>query len=116
MDLNGYIPMHPSKVCQAWTGNHDVDLVQNRCKKFYLGASLRGARVGLANADRLPKRLERMDFVRAGCDLRYSEAAAQKILVQTYCRDTGEIVALLTLPVFVLGQRYGVVSATWKIE
>ena len=116
IDLNGYIPMHPTKVCQGWTGNRETDLAHNRCKKFYLGASLRGARVGLAQADHLPQRLERADLLRAGCDLGYSESAAQAFLVQTYSRDTGEVVVLLTVPLFVMGQRFGAATATWKAE
>jgi methyl-accepting chemotaxis protein len=116
IDLNGYIPMHPTKVCQGWTGNRETDLANNRCKKFYLGASLRGARVGLAQADHLPQRLERADLLRAGCDLSYSESAAQDFLVQTYSRDTGEVVVLLTVPLFVMDQRFGAATATWKAE
>jgi methyl-accepting chemotaxis protein len=116
IDLNGYIPMHPTRVCKDWTGNREQDLVGNRCKKFYLGASLRGARVGLAQAARLGDRVNREDLVRAGCDLAYSETAARDFLVQTYARDTGEVVVLLTVPVYVKGQRFGAATATWKAE
>jgi methyl-accepting chemotaxis protein len=116
IDLNGYIPMHPTRVCQDWTGNRDQDLLGNRCKKFYLGASLRGARVGLAKAANLPDRVRREDFQRAGCDLAYTPEGAQDFLVQTYSRDTGEVVVLLTVPVYVKGQRYGAATATWKAE
>ena len=116
IDLNGYITMHPTRVCKDWTGNREQDLAGNRCKKFYLGASLRGARVGLPQAARLADRVEREDFVRAGCDLAYSEEAARDFLVQTYARDTGEVVVLLTVPIFVKGQRYGAATATWKAE
>ena len=116
IDLNGYITMHPTRVCKDWTGNREQDLAGNRCKKFYLGASLRGARLGLPQAERLGDRVEREDFVRAGCDLGYSEAAARDFLVQTYARDTGEVVVLLTVPIFVKGQRYGAATATWKAE
>ena len=115
IDLNGYIPMHPTKVCQAWTGDYDRDLAQNRCKKFYLGASLRGARVGLAQAEQLPERVERAELLRR-CDLSHSAAAAEAFLVQTYSRDTGEAVALLTVPLFVMGQRFGAATATWKAD
>jgi len=114
IDLNGYIPIHPSKACQDWTGNRASDLLTNRCKKFYLGASLRGARVGLPQAVGLGERLARADFLQAGCDLAYSEQAAQEFLVQTYARDTGEVVVLLTVPCYVLGQRFGAATATWK--
>ena len=116
IDLNGYIPIHPSKVCKDWTGDHDLDLLTNRCKKFYLGASLRGARVGLPEAASLGERAARADFVQAGCDLNYSELSAQDFLVQTYARDTGEVVVLLTVPCYVMGQRFGAATATWKAE
>jgi methyl-accepting chemotaxis protein len=116
IDLNGYIPIHPSKVCKDWTGNRDTDLLTNRCKKFYLGASLRGSRVGLPQATSLGERVARADLLRAGCDLEYSEQAAQDFLVQTYARDTGEVVVLLTVPCYVLGQRFGAATATWKAE
>jgi methyl-accepting chemotaxis protein len=116
IDLNGYIPMHPTKVVRGWTGNREADLAGNRCKKFYLGASLRGARVGLAGADQLPQRLERRDLVQAGADLSWSEQAEHEFLVQTYSRDTGEVVVLLTVPLFVKGQRFGAATATWKAE
>lgn len=114
IDLNGYIPMHPTRVCRDWTGDRDADLVGNRCKKFYLGASLRGARVGLPGADRLPQRVTRKDLSPGG--LAQSKAAAQAFLVQTYSRDTGEVVVLLTVPLYVLGQRFGAATATWKAE
>ncbi len=116
IDLNGYIPIHPSKVCRDWTGNRETDLLHNRCKRFYLGASLRGARLGLPEAAGLPDRVVRQDLLRAGCDLTYREAKARDFLVQTYSRDTGEVVVLLTVPCYVLGQRFGAATATWKAE
>ena len=116
IDLNGYIPIHPSKVCKDWTGNRETDLLTNRCKKFYLGASLRGARVGLPQAAELGERVTRTDLQRADCNLAYSEEAAQDFLVQTYARDTGEVVVLLTVPCYVMGQRFGAATATWKAE
>jgi methyl-accepting chemotaxis protein len=116
IDLNGYIPIHPSKVCKDWTGDRATDLLTNRCKKFYLSASLRGSRVGLPQAAGLGERVARADFLRAGCDLHYSEQAAQDFLVQTYARDTGEVVVLLTVPCYVMGQRFGAATATWKAE
>jgi ABC-type transporter Mla subunit MlaD len=116
IDLNGYITMHPSRVCKDWTGIREQDLVGNRCKKFYLGASLRGARVGLTPTKPLADRVSREELLNAGCNLAYSEAAAQDFLVQTYARDTGEVVVLLTAPIFVKGQRYGAATVTWKAE
>jgi methyl-accepting chemotaxis protein len=116
IDLNGYIPMHPTRVCQDWTGDRERDLLGNRCKKFYLGASLRGARLGLPQASRLADRVSRAELERAGCDLDHSPEAARDFLVQTYSRDTGEVVVLLTVPVYVKGKRFGAATATWKGE
>jgi hypothetical protein len=70
--------------------------------------------VGLPGADRLPQRVTRKDLGPGG--LAQSEAAAQTFLVQTYSRDTGEVVVLLTVPLYVLGQRFGAATATWKAE
>ncbi|HEY8346274.1 MAG TPA: methyl-accepting chemotaxis protein, partial [Symbiobacteriaceae bacterium] len=116
MDLDGYIPIHPSEFCKDWTGIREVDLVHNRTKKIYLGASLRAARMGLPQAAKLPERATREDFIRAGCDLRETPEKAREFLVQTYARDTGEVVILLSVPLFIKGHRWGVATATWKAE
>jgi len=116
MDLDGYIPIHPSEFCKDWTGVHEIDLKGNRTKKIYTGASLRGARMGLPQAANLPQLASRADFIRAGCDLAESPEAAKEFLVQTYARDTGEVVILITVPLYVKGQRWGVATATWKAE
>lgn len=116
IDLNGYIPAHPSKFCRDWTGDPAKDAVGNRLKKIYGGASVRGARVGLPAAARLPEVVTREEFLRAGCDLRESAAGAREFLVQTYARDTGEVVILLTVPLYVKGYRFGATTATWRAE
>lgn len=116
MDLDGYIPIHPSEFCKDWTGIHEIDLQGNRTKKIYGGASLRGARVGLPQAANLPQRASRADFVRVGCSLAETPEAAKEFLVQTYARDTGEVVILVAVPLYVKGQRWGVATATWKAE
>ncbi|NPV69595.1 MAG: hypothetical protein HPY55_02975 [Firmicutes bacterium] len=116
IDLNGYIPAHPRKFCKDWTGIPEQDLVRNRMKRIYLGASLRGARVAIPNAERLPERVTREDLVRAGIDLRERAAVAGEFLVQAYARDTGEVVFLVTVPVFVKGYRFGAATGTWRVE
>ena len=42
--------------------------------------------------------------------------AAQQFLVQTYARDTGAIVTLLTAPIFVKGRRWGAVLLGWNSD
>lgn len=37
-------------------------------------------------------------------------------LAQTYCRDTGQTMSLLSVPVFVKGIRYGSLVLGWSVE
>jgi methyl-accepting chemotaxis protein len=119
IDLNSYGPIHNQEYCKAWTGDPAKDLVGNRIKRFFTDQRVlvRGARVGLGRrgAD-LPDRASRADFERAGCPLREGAGAADAFLVQTYARDTGAIVQVLTAPVFVKGQRWGAVLLGWNAD
>jgi methyl-accepting chemotaxis protein len=119
IDLNSYGPIHNAEYCQAWTGDPAKDLVGNRVKRFFTDQRVlvRGARVGLgARAAQLPDRASRGDFERAGCPLAEAPGAADAFLVQTYARDTGAIVTVLTAPVFVKGQRWGAVLLGWNTD
>ena len=115
-DLNAYGPIHNRDFCKDWTGDRATDLMGNRIKRFFTDQRvlLRGARVGLPQAQSLPDRASREDFVRAGCDLRESDAARAEFLVQTYARDNGDIVTALTAPIFVRGERWGAVLLGWN--
>jgi methyl-accepting chemotaxis protein len=118
IDLNSYGPIHNKEYCKDWTGT-DKDLVGNRIKRFFTDQRVlvRGARVGLGQAGaRLPDRAQRADFERAGCPLRETPEAKAEFLVQTYARDTGAIVTVLTAPVFVKGQRWGAVLLGWNTD
>jgi len=119
IDLNSYGPIHNSEYCKAWTGDPAKDLVGNRIKRFFTDQRVlvRGARVGLgrSGAD-LPDRASRRDFERAGCPLVETPGAADAFLVQTYARDTGAIVTVLTAPVFVKGRRWGAVLLGWNAD
>ncbi|GBD19262.1 Methyl-accepting chemotaxis protein McpB [bacterium HR27] len=119
IDLNTYAPMHNRAFCKDWTGIPERDLVGNRVKRFFWDQRVlvRGARVGLGEAAaRLPNLATRADFLRAGCDLRETPQQRQQFLVQTYARDTGEVMTVLTVPIFVKGQRWGAALVGWKEE
>jgi methyl-accepting chemotaxis protein len=119
IDLNSYGPIHNREYCKDWTGVPDKDLVGNRIKRFFTDQRVlvRGARVGLGQAgSALANRVQRQEFERAGCPLRETPAAKDDFLVQTYARDTGAIVTVLTAPVFVKGQRWGAVLLGWNAD
>jgi len=116
IDLNSYGPIHNREYCKDWTGVREKDLVGNRIKRFFTDQRVlvRGARVGLPQAQSLPDRARREDFVAAGCDLRASPENRERFLVQTYARDTGAIVTALTAPIYVKGERWGAVLMGWN--
>ncbi|MCX2728294.1 methyl-accepting chemotaxis protein [Thermomicrobium sp. 4228-Ro] len=119
IDLNTYAPMHNRAFCKDWTGIPERDLAGNRVKRFFWDQRVlvRGARVGLGEAaERLPNMATRADFLRAGCDLRESPQQREAFLVQTYARDTGEVMTVITVPIFVKGQRWGAALVGWKEE
>ena len=76
--LSGYVPTHNDKFAKPLTGNYDVDLVQSRTKRIF------GDRTGLRCATH-----------------------TKKMLLQTYKRDTGEIMHDLSVPLHVDGQHWG---------
>ncbi|MBL8516577.1 MAG: chemotaxis protein [Betaproteobacteria bacterium] len=118
IDLNSYGPIHNREYCKDWTGVAADDLVGNRVKRFFTDQRVlvRGARVGLRQAERLPNQATRADFARAGCELNQRASDAAEFLVQTYARDTGAIVTALTVPLFVKGQRWGAVLMGWNTD
>lgn len=118
IDLNSYGPIHNSEYCKDWTGVPEKDLVGNRIKRFFTDQRVlvRGARVGLPRAAALPNKVRREDFVHAGCNLTETPGADEQFLVQTYARDTGAIVTVLTVPLFVKHQRWGAVLLGWNAD
>ncbi len=78
MDKNGYAPTHNSFYSQPVTGNNEQDLINSRDKRLFNDP------VGLA-AGRNEK----------------------KFLLQTYCRDTGNVVSDLSLPIIINGRHWG---------
>ena len=78
VDENGYLPTHNKRYNQPLTGDYDTDLVNNRSKRIFDDPV--GKRCG---AHQLP------------------------FLVQTYRRDTGEVMHDISAPVFVNGRQWG---------
>lgn len=78
VDDNGYFPTHNKKFSKPLTGNYDVDLVNNRTKRIF--------------SDRTGKR----------CG-----ANTKPFLLQTYKRDTGEVMHDLSVPIYVGGKHWG---------
>jgi len=116
LDLNTYAPTHNSAFTKGWTGDPAKDLAGNRAKRFFTDARVlvRGARLGLGPAgEALPHMADRDAFRRAGCPLQATPESREAFLVQTYARDTGAIMTVLCVPLFVMGERYGVSLLGW---
>ncbi|WP_050476003.1 methyl-accepting chemotaxis protein [Herbaspirillum rhizosphaerae] len=78
VDNNGYFPTHNKKFSRPLTGDYDTDLVNNRTKRIF--------------SDRTGKR----------CG-----ANTKPFLLQTYKRDTGEVMHDLSVPIYVNGKHWG---------
>jgi methyl-accepting chemotaxis protein len=116
IDLNAYGPIHNRDFCKDWTGDPAKDLAGNRIKRFFTDQRVlvRGARVGLAHEQSLPERATRAELAAAGLGDPMAQGRPDDFLVQTYMRDTGAIVTVLTAPIFVKGQRWGAVLLGWN--
>jgi methyl-accepting chemotaxis protein len=78
IDRNGYVPTHNRKFSQPLTGDEKTDFVNNRGKRIF--------------DDPVGKR----------CG-----SHQQPFLLQTYRRDTGEVLHDISAPIFVKGRRWG---------
>ena len=78
VDNNGYFPTHNKKFSQPLTGNYDIDLVNNRTKRIFSDRT--GIRCG---------------------------TRTKPFLLQTYKRDTGEVMHDLSVPIYVAGRHWG---------
>lgn len=78
VDINGYFPTHNKCFSKPLTGNPEVDMVNNRTKRMFNDAT--GIRCG---------------------------QHTDKFLLQTYKRDTGEIMHDVSAPIFVQGKHWG---------
>jgi methyl-accepting chemotaxis protein len=80
VDNNGYLPVHNTKFSKPLTGNKEVDFVGNRARRFFKSPpELRSAR------------------------------NTEPFLLQTYLRDTGELMCDLALPIFIDGRHWGAI-------
>jgi methyl-accepting chemotaxis protein len=86
IDINGYVPCHLSKVSKPPTGKYEVDLLHSRDRRIY-------------NANEVEKRR---------C------VNTKPFLLQTYMRDTGEILNDLSMPIFVKGKHWGALIAGFE--
>lgn len=78
VDNNGYFPTHNRKFSKPLTGDYETDLVNNRTKRIFNDRT--GARCG---------------------------SNTKPFLLQTYKRDTGEVMHDLSVPVYVNGKHWG---------
>jgi len=78
VDNNGYFPTHNKKFSQPLTGDYDTDIVHNRTKRIFNDRT--GARCG---------------------------SNQRPFLLQTYKRDTGEVMHDLSAPIYVDGAHWG---------
>jgi methyl-accepting chemotaxis protein len=77
-DMNGYAAAHNSKCSKPPTGNYEIDFVNSRDKRKFTDV---GAQRATKNT--------------------------HPFLVQTYVRDTGEVLCDFSMPVFLGGRRWG---------
>ncbi|HEX5394234.1 MAG TPA: methyl-accepting chemotaxis protein [Rhodocyclaceae bacterium] len=87
IDRNAYVPTHNKRFCQPLTGDEAKDMVGNRTKRIFSDAV--GKRCG---------------------------SHQQPFLIQTYRRDTGEIMHDISSPVYIQGRHWGGVRIGYKTE
>ena len=78
VDTNGYAPTHNSTFAKPPTGKYEVDLLNTRDKRIF------GDKTGITLAKN-----------------------TKPFLLQTYMRDTGEIINDFSMPLFVKGRHWG---------
>ena len=78
VDINGYFPTHNKCFSKPLTGNAEVDMMNSRTKRMFNDVT--GIRCG---------------------------QHTDKFLLQTYKRDTGEIMHDVSAPIFVQGKHWG---------
>lgn len=78
VDRKGYFPTHNKKFSQPLSGNYEKDLLQNRTKRIFNDRT--GSRCG---------------------------SHTESMLLQTYKRDTGEILHDLSVPIYINGRHWG---------
>jgi methyl-accepting chemotaxis protein len=79
VDLNGYAPAHHTKVSEPLTGDFDTDNIKSRHRRIFAG--------------------NRAEQRRA--------SHTSPFLLQTFIRDTGEVLNDLSIPLYVNGKHWG---------
>jgi hypothetical protein len=74
---------------------------------------VRANRVRIGGRELPHRTLTRSEYRTAGCDLTEPAGGEQRRLVQTYARDTGAIFTVLSVPVYVHGERWGAAVIGW---
>ncbi len=87
VDDNGYFPTHNNIFCQPITGDYDKDMVNNRTKRIFNDPT--GIRCG---------------------------SHTETFLLQTYKRDTGEVMHDLSVPIYVNGRHWGGFRIGYKAD
>ncbi|HYD80363.1 MAG TPA: methyl-accepting chemotaxis protein [Paucimonas sp.] len=87
VDDKGYFPTHNRKFSQPLTGDYDTDLANNRTKRIFNDRT--GARCA---------------------------ANTKPFLLQTYKRDTGEVMHDLSVPIYVAGRHWGAFRLGYRSE
>jgi methyl-accepting chemotaxis protein len=77
-DPHGYVPTHNNRFRKPLSGNYEKDLINNRTKRIFNDRT--GSRCG---------------------------SHTHPLLLQTYKRDTGEVMHDLSVPIFVNGRHWG---------
>ncbi|MEY2632522.1 MAG: hypothetical protein RIR00_1176 [Pseudomonadota bacterium] len=86
-DRRGYVPTHNKRFSKPLTGNYDTDFVNNRTKRMF--------------DDPVGRRCGEHE---------------QVFLLQTYRRDTGEIMHDISAPIYVRGQHWGGFRIGYRTE
>jgi methyl-accepting chemotaxis protein len=114
-DLNVYGPVQARRFTADWTGDPAKDLLGNRGKRILVEhpALARANRIGIGGRELPLRPLTRSELKMAGCDLGEPPGGDERRLVQTYARDTGTILTLVTVPIYVHGERWGAAVIGW---
>ncbi|NPV71217.1 MAG: hypothetical protein HPY55_11345 [Firmicutes bacterium] len=114
-DINGFSIAVASNAARDWTGDPAKDLAGNRLKRMFEDpVGLKAARVGLRGAEKVRPRAHRSEFTAAGIDLS-KPGGGREFLLQTYARDTGEVLKDLVVPIYAAGQRWAVVRCGYSV-
>jgi methyl-accepting chemotaxis protein len=86
IDANGYLATHHSRVSKPMTGNYETDIVYSRDRRMYTATETEIRRFKNTNP----------------------------FLLQTYLRDTGEILNDISMPIYIDGKHWGCIVAGFQ--